>query len=132
MSYQFLTTRREGPVERVTLNRPDVRNAFNAEMIAELASWAANFRSHSDGVRAVVIGGAGKAFCAGADAAWLAKIAGHSEEENLRDATATSEMFRALDELPVPVIARVQGAAIGGGARIAAVCDIVASAEDAR
>ncbi len=128
---EFLISRRDGPVEYLTLNRPDVRNAFNAEMIAELATWAANFRSHADGVRAVVLGGAGKAFCAGADAAWLAKIASHSEEENLRDATATSEMFRQLDELPVPVIGRVQGAAIGGGAGLAAVCDIVVSAEDA-
>jgi methylglutaconyl-CoA hydratase len=131
MNYKFLAAKREGPVERVTLNRPDVRNAFTAEMIAELSSWATNLRSHADGVRAVVIGGAGKAFCAGADAAWLAKIASHSEEENLRDATMTSEMFRLLDELPVPVIGRVQGAAIGGGAGLAAVCDIVVSAEDA-
>jgi methylglutaconyl-CoA hydratase len=131
MNYQFLTTSRDGPVEHVTLNRPDVRNAFNAGMIAELSSWAAQFRSHADGVRAVVIGGGGKAFCAGADAAWLAAIASHSEDENVRDATATSQMFRAIDELPVPVIGRVQGAAIGGGAGLAAVCDIVVSAEDA-
>ena len=131
MSHILLTVRREGPVEHVTLNRPDVRNAFNAEMIAELASWAATFHTHPDGVRAVVIGGAGKAFCAGADAAWLAKIAAHSEADNVADATATSTMFRALDELPVPLIGRVQGAAIGGGAGLAAVCDIVVAAEDA-
>ena len=131
MKYDLLTIRREGPVERVTLNRPDVRNAFNAEMIAELSSWAANFRSHADGVRVVVLGGAGKAFCAGADAAWLAQIASHSKDENVRDATATSEMFRTLDQLPVPVVGRVQGAAIGGGAGLAAVCDIVVSSEDA-
>lgn len=131
MSYEFLTIRREGPVEHLTLNRPDVRNAFNAEMIGELASWAANFQRTPDGVRAVVLNGAGKAFCAGADAAWLAKIASHSEEENVRDATVTSRMFRALDELPVPLIGRVQGAAIGGGAGLAAVCDIVIAADDA-
>jgi len=131
MAYQFLLTSREGPVEHVTLNRPDVRNAFNAEMIAELAAWAANFSKTSTDVRAVVLGGAGKAFCAGADASWLKKVAQHSEEENLRDATLTSQMFRALDELPVPLIGRVQGAAIGGGAGLVAVCDIVVSAEDA-
>jgi methylglutaconyl-CoA hydratase len=131
MAYQFLLTRRDGPVEYLTLNRPDVRNAFNAGMIAELSSWATGFRGHADGVRAVVIGGAGKVFCAGADAAWLAKIASHSQDENLRDATVTSGMLRALDELPVPVIGRVQGAAIGGGAGLAAVCDIVVSTEDA-
>jgi methylglutaconyl-CoA hydratase len=79
----------------------------------------------------VVISGAGKAFCAGADAAWLSAIAAQSEDENRRDATAASLMFRALDELPVPVIGRVQGAAIGGGAGLVAVCDIVVAAEDA-
>jgi methylglutaconyl-CoA hydratase len=77
------------------------------------------------------LSGAGKAFCAGADAAWLAKVAGHSEEENVRDAAATSQMFRTFDELPVPVIGRVQGAAIGGGAGLAAICDIVVAAENA-
>jgi methylglutaconyl-CoA hydratase len=131
VNYQFLLTRRDGPVEHLTLNRPEVRNAFNAQMMAELSSWAAHFRRMPDGIRAVVLSGAGKAFCAGADAAWLATIASHSEEENVRDATATSQMFRALDELPVPVIGRVQSAAIGGGAGLAAVCDIVVAAEDA-
>jgi len=131
MTYRFLLTRRDGPVEHLTLNRPDVRNAFNAEVIAELASWAADVARAGNDVRAVVLSGAGKSFCAGADAAWLAKIARHSEDENIRDATATSAMFRALDELPVPVIGRVQGAAIGGGAGLAAICDIVVAADDA-
>ena len=131
MAYRFLVVDRKGPIERVTLNRPDVRNAFNAEMLAELASWAADFPKSSSGVRAVVIGGAGKAFCAGADAAWLKKVAQHSEDDNIRDAAATSQMFRALDELPVPVIGRVQGAAIGGGAGLVAVCDVVVAAEEA-
>ena len=131
MTYKFIVTEREGPVEHVMLNRPDVRNAFNAEMIAELAAWAAAFVRNPDGARAVVLGGAGKAFCAGADAAWLATIASHSQEDNVKDATMTSQMFRALDELPVPLIGRVHGAAIGGGAGLAAVCDIVVSADDA-
>ena len=96
MSYKFLLTRRDGPVEYLTLNRPDVRNAFNAEMIAELASWAADTARKQGDVRAVVIGGAGKVFCAGADASWLATIAAQSQEENIRDATVTSQMFRAL------------------------------------
>jgi methylglutaconyl-CoA hydratase len=130
MNYQFLRTRRDGPVEHLTLNRPEVRNAFNGEMMAELAAWAGSFRRDADGVRAVVLSGAGKAFCAGADAAWLAKIARHSDDDNVRDATATSQMFRALDELPVPVIGRIQGAAIGGGAGLVAICDIVVAAED--
>jgi|SRR6185369_1614455 len=130
MSYNFLTIRREGPVERLTLNRPDVRNAFNAEMIGELTAWAGEFSRVSD-ARVVVLSGAGKVFCAGADAAWMAKTATYSEAENLRDANATSGMFRALDELPVPLIGRIHGAAIGGGAGLAAVCDIVIADDDA-
>ncbi|HUK36158.1 MAG TPA: enoyl-CoA hydratase-related protein, partial [Vicinamibacterales bacterium] len=113
------------------LNRPDVRNAFNAEMIAELSSWAVGLSRQRGDVRAVVIGGAGKVFCAGADASWLAQSAKYSDDENIRDATATSRMFRAIDELPMPVIGRVHGAAIGGGAGLAAVCDIVVAADDA-
>jgi methylglutaconyl-CoA hydratase len=131
MSYEFLVTAREGAVERLMLNRPAVRNAFNAQMIAELSAWAADFARDARGARLVVLGGAGKSFCAGADATWLATIASHSEEENIRDATATSQMFRALNELPVPLIGRVHGAAIGGGAGLAAVCDIVVSTDDA-
>ena len=131
MSYKFLLNRRDGPVERLTLNRPDVRNAFNAEMIAELCAWAADFHRDPRGARAVVLAGAGKAFCAGADAKWLATVAAHSEEENVRDSTITSQMFRDLDRLPVPLIGRIHGAAIGGGSGLAAVCDIVVAADDA-
>src|SRR5215467_966249 len=130
MSYQFLTTRREGVVEHLILNRPDVRNAFNAEMIGELTAWAADFSRQSD-ARVVVLSGAGKIFCAGADAAWMAATAAFSEAENLRDADTASAMFRALDELPVPLIGRIHGAAIGGGAGLAAVCDIAIADQDA-
>src|SRR5215475_9962257 len=130
MSYQFLTTRREGVVEHLILNRPEVRNAFNAEMIGELTAWAAEFSRQSD-ARVVVMSGAGKVFCAGADAAWMAATAAFSEAENLRDAGGASAMFRALDELPVPLIGRIHGAAIGGGAGLTAVCDIAIADEDA-
>jgi methylglutaconyl-CoA hydratase len=129
MDYKFLNIRRDGPVEHVTLNRPDVRNAFNAEMIGELTAWAGEFVRQSD-ARVVVLSGAGKVFCAGADAAWMAKTATYSETENLRDANAASAMFRALDELPVPLIGRIHGAAIGGGAGLSAVCDIAIADED--
>jgi len=129
MSYKFLTTRREGPVEHLVLNRPDVRNAFNAEMIGELTAWAGGFARQSD-ARVVVLSGSGKIFCAGADAAWMATTAAYSEAENVRDAQAASAMFRALDELPVPVVGRVHGAAIGGGAGLTAVCDIAVADED--
>jgi len=131
MTYRYLLTRSDGPIEHLTLNRPDVRNAFNADVIAELTSWAADVGARAGAVRAVVIAGAGKVFCAGADAAWLEQSARYSQDDNVRDATATSQMFRAIDELPMPVIGRVHGAAIGGGIGLAAVCDVVVAAEDA-
>ncbi|PYQ73426.1 MAG: enoyl-CoA hydratase [Acidobacteria bacterium] len=133
MPYTFLDTRREGPVEYLTLNRPDVRNAFNEQVIAELSAWAADARAAAERreVRAAVLAGAGRTFSAGADVTWMAKTVHYTEEENLRDATAMSRMFAALDSLPVPLIGRIAGAALGGGAGLAAVCDIVVAADDA-
>jgi len=119
----------DGPVVRVVLNRPDVRNAFNEEVIAELSAWAATVAS--SGARVAVLSGAGKAFCAGADLAWMSKMVAYSREDNERDAMAMSAMFTALDTLPVPLIGRIHGAALGGGTGLAAICDIVVAAEDA-
>ena len=130
MSYRFLTSRRDGAVEYLTLNRPDVRNAFNEEVIAELTAWAEQVRGDR-GVRVVVVAGAGKTFSAGADVHWMAKTVTYTKEENLRDASAASAMFAAIDSLPVPVVARIHGAALGGGAGLAAVCDIVVAEEAA-
>jgi methylglutaconyl-CoA hydratase len=133
MSYQFLTTRQEGAVEYLTLNRPEVRNALNDVMIAELTGWAASVREAAarGSVRAVVLAGAGKSFCAGADIAWMAKTVAYTTEENLQDAVATARMFGAIDTLPVPVIGRIHAGAIGGGAGLAAVCDIAVADEQA-
>src|SRR3954468_18858047 len=130
MTYRFITTRRDGPIERLTLNRPDVRNAFSEETIAELTGWAGRIAADPD-VRVVVIDGAGKVFCAGADLTWMAKTAGYSREENERDASAMAAMFATIDALPMPVIGRIHGAALGGGAGLAAVCDIVVAEEGA-
>jgi methylglutaconyl-CoA hydratase len=133
MAYQFILSAREGPVERLTLNRPDVRNAFNEEVIAELADWAARAAAEPPATRArvVVLGGAGRTFCAGADVTWMAKTVRYTEAENLRDATAMSRMFSLLDTMPMPLVGRVQGAALGGGSGLAAVCDIVVAEERA-
>jgi methylglutaconyl-CoA hydratase len=128
--FNHLLVHRDGPVEYVTLNRPDVRNAFNETLIAELTSWAASVRDQS-ALRVVVLSGAGKSFCAGADISWMAKTVEFSEDENMRDAAAASHMFGALNTLPVPVIGRVHGAALGGGVGLAAVCDIVVAEETA-
>jgi methylglutaconyl-CoA hydratase len=133
MTYTHLATQRDGAVERLTLNRPDVRNAFNEHVIAELTDWAAETRAAAarHDIRAVVIAGAGKVFCAGADVTWMSKTVHYTEDENLRDAMAMSRMFAAINELPVAVIGRIQGAALGGGAGLAAVCDIVVADEAA-
>jgi len=119
----------DGPVVRVTLNRPEVRNAFNEEVVAELATWAENITW--TGARVAVLAGAGKAFCAGADLAWMSRMVSYGTEDNVRDAAAMAAMFNALDGLPIPLIGRVQGAALGGGSGLAAVCDIVVAANDA-
>jgi methylglutaconyl-CoA hydratase len=120
----------QGPVTTVTLNRPDVRNAFNEELIRDLSEWAASVPSDGS-VRVVVLRGAGASFCAGADLQWMSRMAGYTREENLADARLAASMFLALDSLPVPVIGRIHGAALGGGAGLAAVCDVVVAADDA-
>jgi methylglutaconyl-CoA hydratase len=128
VSFTCLVTRRDGPVEYVTLNRPEVRNAFDERLIAELSAWTERAAADST-LRCAVLAGAGKAFCAGADVAWMAKTADYSREENLRDAAAAARMFDALDRLPVPLIGRIHAAALGGGAGLAAVCDIAIADE---
>ncbi|HUL72473.1 MAG TPA: enoyl-CoA hydratase-related protein [Vicinamibacterales bacterium] len=119
-----------GPVTTVTLNRPDVRNAFNEDLIQDLTEWARSVPPDGS-VRAVILQGAGSVFCAGADVQWMSKMVDYSQEQNLEDARRAAAMFHAIDSVPVPVIGRVQGAALGGGAGLTAVCDVVVATEDA-
>ncbi|HYT69683.1 MAG TPA: enoyl-CoA hydratase-related protein [Vicinamibacterales bacterium] len=126
----MLTIQQDGPVARVTLNRPDVRNAFNEELIAALTAWAQSVTA-SGAARVAVLAGAGKMFCAGADVTWMSKTVNYTHDENVRDARAMARMFESLDTLPIPLIGRIHGAALGGGVGLAAVCDIVVAAEDA-
>ena len=119
-----------GTVTTVTLNRPDVRNAFDESMIAELTAFAEGVPEDGS-VRAVVLRGAGAVFSAGADVQWMSKMLGYSREENLADARRAASMFLALDRIPVPVIGRIHGAALGGGSGLAAICDVVVAADDA-
>ena len=128
--FSTLQRRRDDVVEYVTLNRPDVRNAFNEQMIAELTAWAAAINADDD-VRVAVVQGAGKVFSAGADIAWMAKALEYTHDDNVRDANAAARMFAALDTLPIPLIGRVHGAALGGGSGLAAVCDVVVAEQDA-
>ena len=119
-----------GPVTTLTLNRPDVRNAFNEDLIRELTEWAESVTPDGT-VRVAILQGAGSVFCAGADVNWMSKMVGYSREENLDDARRAAGMLHALDSVPVPLVGRIHGAALGGGSGLAAVCDVVVAAEDA-
>jgi methylglutaconyl-CoA hydratase len=120
-------------VARVTLSRPDVHNAFNASLIAELRSTFAGLaRQGPTELRAVVLAGEGPSFCAGADIDWMRAAAALDVDGNEQDAMAMAEMFDTIDSCPVPVIARVQGAALGGGMGLCAVSDLVVAEAGAR
>jgi methylglutaconyl-CoA hydratase len=126
---QSLRLERTGPdgvVARVVLDRPDVHNAFDAALIAELRrAFAGLARESPAELRAVVLAGAGPSFCAGADLAWMRAAMELDVEGNEQDAMAMADMFEAIDTCPVPVIARVHGAALGGGMGLCAVADLV-------
>jgi methylglutaconyl-CoA hydratase len=113
-------------VTTVTLQRPDARNAFDERVIADVT---AAFSAIPPDTRVVVLAGAGPVFCAGADAGWMKRSKGYTEEQNARDAYAMAAMLRAIDECPRPVIARIHGAALGGGGGLAAACDVAIAAE---
>ena len=120
-------------VARVTLDRPEVHNAFDASVIAELrTTFAALAREDAASLRVVVLAGAGRTFCAGADIAWMRAAMALDVEGNEQDAMAMADMFEALDTCPAPVIARVHGAALGGGMGLCAVADLVIAESGAR
>lgn len=121
-----LLVEQRGGVAYVTLHRPEVRNAFDEILIAELTEVFA----HVD-ARLAVLAGAGKVFCAGADVDWMRRSIDRTEEDNRRDAERMAAMFRAINECTCPVIGRIHGAALGGGVGLASVCDIVLAADDA-
>jgi len=125
-----LDIRRDGRVARVYLNRPDVRNAFNDAVIRELHATFAAFSADTD-LRAIVLGGHGKAFCAGADLAWMREMAGYTWERNRGDAQALADMLWAIYRCPVPVVGRVHADCYAGGVGLAAVCDVLVAAESA-
>ncbi|HET6380310.1 MAG TPA: enoyl-CoA hydratase-related protein [candidate division Zixibacteria bacterium] len=128
-----LRVERDGPVTRVTLARPEVRNAFNAALIGELHdAFTALAREPAQRMRAVVLAGEGPVFSAGADINWQRAALHLTLEENEADAARLQAMLRAIDECPAPVIARVQGAALGGGMALCAVSDVVLATADAR
>jgi methylglutaconyl-CoA hydratase len=129
--FQYLRVARRGGGATVTLDRPDVHNAFNAALIAELTRCFAALGAEA-GVRAIVLTGAGPSFSAGADLTWMRQSLELTAEENVADAERLAEMFETIDRCPRPVVARVNGAAFGGGVGLVAVCDIAVAAEGAR
>jgi methylglutaconyl-CoA hydratase len=127
---------RQGPggsVARVTLSRPEVHNAFDAALGAELrTTFAALARESPTALRAVVLAGDGPSFCAGADVDWMRAASSLDVEGNEQDAMSMADMFEAIDTCPAPVIARVHGAALGGGMGLCAVADLVIAESGAR
>ncbi len=125
----MLQTQADGPVLRLTLNRPEVRNAFNDELISKLSSAFTNI---PQGTRAVVLRGNGASFCAGGDLEWMRKAADYTDEQNVRDAMHLARLFKAITECPAVVIALVHGAAFGGGAGLTAACDVAIASEETK
>jgi methylglutaconyl-CoA hydratase len=130
MTYTTLTIEREGRIATVTLNRPDVRNAFNETTIAEIKQ-AFSELGNDAALRAIVLAANGPAFCAGADLNWMKKMAGYTHAENHADALQLAEMLRTIYLCPKPVVAKVQGDCYAGGMGLAAACDIIVAVEEA-
>jgi methylglutaconyl-CoA hydratase len=117
-------------IGRLILNRPSRRNAFDGELVALLQRAIRELAADAT-TRVIELSGAGKTFCAGADIEWMKKVSGFTMQENLRDSAELASLFRAFDELAKPLVARVQGAALGGGTGLVAVCDVVVAADNA-
>ncbi|MEE8352202.1 MAG: enoyl-CoA hydratase-related protein [Rhodospirillales bacterium] len=131
MTDNVISIEQSNGVATLTMNRPDVHNAFDDVLVGELAAALGPLADDED-VWAMVLKGAGKSFSAGADLNWMKRMADYTEAENLSDANAMADMLRALNEFPKPVIAKVQGAALGGGVGLVACADIAVAADDAK
>ncbi|TMH05926.1 MAG: enoyl-CoA hydratase/isomerase family protein [Betaproteobacteria bacterium] len=119
---------RDGAVARIFLNRPDVRNAFNDAVIAELTQAFGELSADTT-LRAIVLGGHGKAFCAGADLSWMRAMADYDWEQNRADAQKLADMLWTIYSCPLPVVGRIHGDCYAGGVGLAAVCDVLVAAE---
>jgi methylglutaconyl-CoA hydratase len=128
--YETLLTRREGSLAHITLNRPELHNAFNDTLVAEL-THVLEAVEHEDSIHAVLLTGAGKSFCAGADTRWMRGMAASSKLENKEDALRLARLMRVLNFLSKPTIARVNGATYGGGIGLVSCCDIAIGSADA-
>ena len=129
--YNNIVTEIDLGIGIITLNRPERHNAFDDALIAEL-STAIDLMAADSAVRVLVLSSTGKSFCAGADLNWMKRAAGYSNAENLHDSRALAEMLRRLAQCPKPTVARVQGAAYGGGVGLVACCDVAIGTFDAQ
>jgi methylglutaconyl-CoA hydratase len=129
-SWQTLEVQCDAHIARIALNRPEVRNAFNGAMVAELTQ-AFQMLGAREGIRAIVLAANGPAFCAGGDLAWMKSMAAFDHAQNLVDARNLADMLRAIDRCPVPVLAKVQGDCYAGGLGLVAACDIAIAVETA-
>jgi methylglutaconyl-CoA hydratase len=130
MNHKSLSVETESGVARVMLNRPDVRNAFNAELIAEITQTFSEL-GQRDEVRCIVLAANGPAFCAGADLNWMRSMADYTREQNLADATRLAAMMQAVYECPKPTIAKIQGDVYAGGTGLVAACDMAVCVDTA-
>jgi methylglutaconyl-CoA hydratase len=130
MPFQALEIQLTGPVATLWMNRPDLHNAFDETLIAELTAACITLDEDKD-IRVVILAGRGKSFSAGADLNWMKRAANNGLDDNLNDARALARMLRVLAEMKKPTIARVQGAALGGGMGLAAACDIAVASTKA-
>jgi len=131
MNYTTLKYEKDGRIGRVTFNRPEIHNAFNGTVITEMSSLFSELEKDDD-LRVILLTGAGKSFCAGADLNWMREVVNQSFEENLTESNALADLFYQIYTFKRPVIGRINGAAIGGGTGFVAVCDIAIAARSAK
>jgi methylglutaconyl-CoA hydratase len=125
-AYKTLLVEHADGVLTVTLNRPDVHNAFNENLIGEAIDLFSSI--DTEATRVVVLKGTGRNFCAGADLNWMSRMVEYTRDENVRDSSKLAKMYALMNECPVPVVGRIQGAAIGGGVGLVAICDVAITA----
>ncbi|KAA3633240.1 MAG: enoyl-CoA hydratase/isomerase family protein [Calditrichaeota bacterium] len=131
MEYKTITYNKHDSVGYITFNRPEIHNAFNATLLNEMSDLFDRLEN-DDSLRVVVITGAGKSFCAGADLNWMRSVVDQSFEENLTESNNLADLFYKIYSFRRPVIGKINGAAIGGGTGFVAVCDIAIAAESAK
>ncbi len=123
MNYSTITLTHNKDVVTIALNRPDVHNAFNEQLIQELTEYFQHIRSDPS-IRIIILTGIGKSFCAGADLAWMKSMVNFSQEKNRQDSKQILKLYESIQECPKPVIGRINGNAFGGGVGLVAVCDV--------